>query len=78
MPRNLDRRVETLFPISDPTMKKALLANILGTELRDNQKMRLLTSDGSYVRRQPAHGEEPMDSQAWFLEHKGIWYHAEQ
>ena len=76
MPRNLDRRVEVLFPVTDPLMKKALVSVILDTELRDNQQLRLMTSDGTYVRKKPAPDETPVDSQSWFLEHKGIWYNA--
>ena len=39
MPRNLDRRVEVLFPVADPAIKKALLSVILGTELGDNRQL---------------------------------------
>jgi len=76
MPRNLDRRVEVLFPVTDPAMKKALLATILDTELRDNRQLRLMAGDGTYTRKHPAPDDAPVDSQAWFLDHKGIWYHA--
>jgi polyphosphate kinase len=75
MPRNLDRRVEVLFPVTDPSIKKALLSVVLDTELRDNHQLRLMKSDGTYERKHPAPGEEPVDSQSWFLDHKGIWYH---
>jgi polyphosphate kinase len=37
-PRNLDRRIEILFPISDPGMKKAILEKILAVHLRDNPR----------------------------------------
>ncbi|MGB7994324.1 polyphosphate kinase 1 [Methanoregula sp.] len=76
MPRNLDRRVEVLFPVTDPAIKKALLSTILDTELKDNQQLRLMSSDGTYSRRHPGSGEAPVDSQSWFLDHKGVWYHA--
>jgi polyphosphate kinase len=76
MPRNLDRRVEVLFPVTDPAIKKALLSIILDTELRDNQQLRLMKGDGTYERKHPAPGESPVDSQSWFLDHKGIWYYA--
>ena len=76
MPRNLDRRVEVLFTVTDPAIKKVLLSIILDTELRDNQQLRLMNGDGTYERKRPATGESPVDSQSWFLDHKGIWYHA--
>jgi len=74
MPRNLDRRVEGLFPVMDPAIKKALLATILATELTDNQQLRLMAGDGTYLRRHPLAGEAPVDSQHWFLDHPGVWY----
>ncbi len=76
MPRNLDRRVEVLFPVADPAIKKVLLSIILDTELRDNQQLRLMEGDGTYERKRPSTGESPVDSQSWFLDHKGIWYYA--
>ncbi len=76
MPRNLDRRVEVLFPVTDPAIKKALLSIILDTELKDNQQLRLMSGDGTYMRKHPESGEAPVDSQLWFLEHPGIWYNA--
>jgi len=74
MPRNLDRRVEVLFPVMDPAIKKALLTTILATELADNQQLRLMAGDGTYLRRHPLAGEAPVDSQHWFLDHPGVWY----
>ncbi|MDD1701873.1 MAG: polyphosphate kinase 1 [Methanoregula sp.] len=76
MPRNLDRRVEVLFPVTDEKIKKTLLTTILGTELQDNQKLRLLSSDGTYTIRKPAPDRQPVNSQAWFLAHPGIWHDA--
>jgi polyphosphate kinase len=62
MPRNLDRRIELLFPVeSAEGRQKALLA--LDAILQDNVKARRLSPDGSYRRRRPAKGEEPYRSQ---------------
>lgn len=49
MPRNLDRRVELLVPIEDPTSRDSLIA-ILKLCLRDNMKARELNSDGTWSR----------------------------
>ena len=73
MPRNLDRRVEVLFPVKDPGIKKAILETILPVHIRDNQKTWVLGPDGRYERRTPAGGEEACNAQAWLLEHRGCW-----
>lgn len=69
MPRNLDRRVEVLFPIEDPTMQSHIVENILAVCLRDTAKSHILQSDGRYIpRRYLLDGDGPLfDSQAWFL-----------
>ena len=69
MQRNLDRRVETLFPVEDPTLKRHIVRDILPCYLKDNQKARLLTSDGSYERIVPAPGQLPFNAQDYFLKH---------
>ncbi len=69
MPRNLNRRVEILFPVEDPAIVRRLRDEILAVYLRDNVKARFMQADGSYVHARPAEGEEALDSQAWFIEH---------
>ncbi len=49
MPRNLERRVEILFPIEDEELKAQAL-HILESQLKDNVKAHICKSDGSYVR----------------------------
>ncbi len=73
MPRNLDGRVEVLFPIEDERLRRALRDDVLFTHLKDNQKSHLLLPDGTYERVQPADGEEPLDSQRRLLERGGSW-----
>jgi polyphosphate kinase len=65
MPRNLDRRIETLFPIEDLTLKQDLIET-LEMSLADNINARLLHADGSYTRLSPQEGEAVRDSQAEF------------
>ncbi len=62
MPRNLDRRIETLFPIEDPSLKQELI-EILDISLADNVNARLLRTDGSYEQLSPDKHEKPRDSQ---------------
>lgn len=66
MQRNLDRRIETLFPIEDLAMIRHIREDLLATYLNDNIRAKLLMSDGSYVRAQPEPGTAPRDSQAFF------------
>ncbi len=73
MPRNLDGRVEVLFPVRDPDLLAALRDDILFLQLRDNQQSRRLLPDGSYERVSPQEDEEPLNSQEWLLAHGGGW-----
>jgi len=73
MPRNLDKRVEILFPIQDPAMKKAIVSTILPVQLQDNVKLRIMNPDGTYSRAAADPAQAPSSAQAWLLEHRGIW-----
>jgi len=73
MPRNLNRRVEQLFPVEDPNLRESLYQHILQVHLRDNLQARRLLPDGDYERVQPQDGEPEMDSQSWMVEHRGLW-----
>jgi polyphosphate kinase len=66
MQRNLDRRIETLFPIEDAAIVKQIRENMLVIYLNDNTRAQLLQPDGSYVRAHPADDQPPLDSQAVF------------
>ncbi|MDX1524308.1 MAG: polyphosphate kinase 1, partial [Anaerolineae bacterium] len=66
MPRNLDRRIETLFPIEDPALKQQLIDS-LETLLADNTNTRLLHPDGTYTRIVPAEDEPVRDCQKEFI-----------
>ena len=48
MPRNLNDRVEVLFPIEDSHMIRHVRDDILAIYFRDNSKNRLMLGDGSY------------------------------
>ena len=74
MPRNLDRRVEVIFPVQNAAIRDAIIEKILPVQLADTVKMRVLQSDGTYLRRTPLQGTEPLNAQSWFVEHSGCWY----
>ncbi len=74
MPRNLQKRVEVLFPVGDKKLRNALVKDILEVHLADNVKARILRPDGSYQRVQPKHGEKKMNSQLWMIKHRGKWH----
>jgi polyphosphate kinase len=69
MQRNLDGRVETLFPIEDPVLRAAVLERVLKPQMADTVNARELHADGTYARVAPEPGEPPFDSQAWFITH---------
>ena len=72
MPRNLDNRVEVLFPAS-PEYIPILRDVILGIHLKDNVKARLLLPNGRTERIYPQPQEEELDSQLWMLENSRSW-----
>src|SRR6266849_4776192 len=69
MQRNLDGRVETLFPIEDPLLRAAIYERILKLYLADTVNAHELQPDGHYTPVQPEPGEAPFDCQNWFITH---------
>lgn len=72
--RNLDRRVEILFPIEDTRLVHHIRDDILKIYLADNVKARLLQPDGTYVRIQPEPGQPHVNAQEWFIANRGKNY----
>ena len=66
MPRNLDRRVEILFPVEDEGLKKEVM-HILEMQLEDNVKAHMLQAEGSYERIDQT-GKVLVNSQEYFCE----------
>jgi polyphosphate kinase len=67
MPRNIDRRVEVLFPVEDARLIRYLRDDVLETYLVSNVKTRLLNSDGSWEMLHPSPGESPINVQNWLI-----------
>lgn len=67
MPRNLDRRVEVVFPIEDPGLSAYVKEQLLDTYWTDNSRARIMDADGNYTRINPENNNEPLDCQEYFL-----------
>ncbi|MFM8286344.1 MAG: polyphosphate kinase 1 [Planctomycetaceae bacterium] len=67
MPRNFRRRVEIMFPVLEPTLKRRIVEGILPTLVQDTVKARLMQGDGTYTRVTPAIGQKPLRAQLQFL-----------
>jgi polyphosphate kinase len=67
MPRNLNGRVEVLFPISDPRLVSVVREEILGAYLADTVKARVMNADGTYTRIAAEPNAAAVNAQAWFL-----------
>jgi polyphosphate kinase len=74
MPRNLDRRVEVLFPVEDPRIRHAIAATILPAQLHDTIKLRSMQADGTYQRFLSGPDTEQLNVQTWMVDHRGSWY----
>ena len=70
MPRNLDRRVEILFPILNRKIVRRLRDEILATYLHDNVKARHMRPDGTYDHAAPDPDGEALEAQEWFIVHR--------
>ena len=65
MTRNLERRVELMFPVLQNDLRKTVLA-ALSAYFSDNCQAWLLNSDGAWTKIEPAPGDEPFRVQAFF------------
>src|SRR6185436_1207324 len=68
-PRNINRRVEVMFPVEKPVLRNLIRDKVLAVYLGDNVKARQMNPDGNYTRVQPAQGARVMNSQEWLLKH---------
>ena len=74
MPRNLDKRVEILFPVEDPVLQKEI-RHILDIQLSDTKKAHILMPNGTYEK-VDQRGKTPLNAQTYFckqaIEHAKI------
>lgn len=67
MPRNIDRRVEVLFPVQDKQMIRHIYDDILTYYAKDNVKARQMLPDGTFIRKKSPDNEAPLSIQNWFI-----------
>ncbi len=68
MPRNLDHRVEAVFPVEDPEYVVYLRDHVLQAYFLDSCHTRVMQPDGSYVRLRQKEGDETVGVQEWLME----------
>jgi polyphosphate kinase len=75
MQRNLDHRVEVVFPVESPEYIRYLRDQMLEIYLKDNTRARVMRGDGTYVRIQPPSEEKAIDVQRSLMNGSGIRHH---
>jgi polyphosphate kinase len=70
MHRNLDNRIETLVPITNQTVHRQILEQIMIASLKDQRNSWLMQPDGAYI--QAERGENPFDAHEYFMQNPSL------
>jgi polyphosphate kinase len=70
MQRNLNHRVEVVFPVEKPRHLRYLKDEVLQAYLKDNVRARLMQGDGSYIRLVPEKEDKILDIQDWLMKNR--------
>jgi len=72
MPRNFNRRVETLVPIENATVHGQIMGQVMAANLRDNGQSWHMESDGRFVRNLPKEGEDEFIAHHYFMTNSSL------
>jgi len=72
MDRNLNRRVETLVEVTNPTVHAQIIHQVMAGNLRDEAQSWVLRPDGTYVRATGTPGEEPFSCHEFFMRYPSL------
>ena len=72
MGRNLNRRVEALVEIKNPTVKAQIVSQIMAANMADQAQSWILSPDGSYHRPEMAEGARPFNCHRFFMENPSL------
>lgn len=72
MPRNFDRRVETLVPIENPTVHDQIMGQVMAANLKDTEQTWVMNPDGSFVKYQPSDDVESFIAHHYFMNNSSL------
>jgi len=72
MPRNFNRRVESLVPIENETVHDQIMGQVMAANIKDNAQSWMMNSDGSYSRTQRGEGEEEFYAHHYFMTNSSL------
>ena len=72
MGRNLNRRVETLVEIKNPTVKAQIVSQVMAANMADVMQSWIMAADGSFTRATVAEGEFPFNCHRFFMENPSL------